>query len=69
VAEAERLDPRALTTSLERAGTPAWLEPGADAIVRRIVPLARQGDVLLVLSNGGFGGIHQKLLASLASPP
>jgi len=28
-----------------------------------------EGDRVVVLSNGGFGGIHEKLLAALASPP
>jgi UDP-N-acetylmuramate: L-alanyl-gamma-D-glutamyl-meso-diaminopimelate ligase len=34
-------------------------------LVRRIVAAARPGDHLLVMSNGGFGGIHQKLLDAL----
>lgn len=37
-----------------------------DAIVRTVVSSARPGDQLLVMSNGGFGGIHQKLLEALA---
>jgi UDP-N-acetylmuramate: L-alanyl-gamma-D-glutamyl-meso-diaminopimelate ligase len=35
-------------------------------LVRRIVAAARRGDHILVMSNGGFGGIHQKLLDALA---
>jgi len=35
-------------------------------LVRRIVSVAQPGDHVLVMSNGGFGGIHQKLLDALA---
>ena len=65
VAEAERLDPCRLVQDVCDGGVEAWLESGADAIVARVVPLAQPGDVLLVVSNGGFGGIHQKLLTAL----
>ena len=37
-----------------------------DALVAAIVAEARDGDRILVMSNGGFGGIHGKLLAALA---
>ena len=40
-----------------------------DAMVRAIVHDARDGDHVLVMSNGGFGGIHGKLLAALAAGP
>ena len=43
----------------------AIIEGSVDALVQRIVALARPGDHLLVMSNGGFGGIHDKLLAEL----
>jgi len=36
-----------------------------DAIVSRLVAEARDGDVIAVLSNGGFGGIHERLLEVL----
>jgi UDP-N-acetylmuramate: L-alanyl-gamma-D-glutamyl-meso-diaminopimelate ligase len=35
--------------------------------VARIAAAARPGDQVLVMSNGGFGGIHEKLLAALAA--
>src|SRR4051812_10512135 len=38
----------------------------ADAIVADLAPRLRQRDVVLIMSNGGFGGIHQKLLDALA---
>ena len=37
-----------------------------DKLVAAIVKEAKNGDQILVMSNGGFGGIHQKLLTSLA---
>ncbi len=37
----------------------------ADAIVTHLVPELRDGDVVMIMSNGGFGGIHQKLLEKL----
>jgi UDP-N-acetylmuramate: L-alanyl-gamma-D-glutamyl-meso-diaminopimelate ligase len=39
-----------------------------DALVADAVGAAQPGDCLLVMSNGGFGGIHGKLLAALAAP-
>ncbi len=39
--------------------------PDADAIVKDMAPRLTKGDVVLIMSNGGFGGIHQKLLDAL----
>ena len=36
-----------------------------DAIVARILALAQPADQVLIMSNGGFGGLHQKLLQAL----
>jgi UDP-N-acetylmuramate: L-alanyl-gamma-D-glutamyl-meso-diaminopimelate ligase len=36
-------------------------------MVRQVVAVARPGDHILCMSNGGFGGVHQKLLAALQS--
>ncbi len=41
------------------------VEDDLDALVAAIVAEAREGDRILVMSNGGFGGIHGKLLAAL----
>jgi UDP-N-acetylmuramate: L-alanyl-gamma-D-glutamyl-meso-diaminopimelate ligase len=38
-----------------------------DQLVKTIAGAAREGDQILVMSNGGFGGIHEKLLAALAA--
>ena len=46
-------------------GPCARCEANLDALVAAIAAEARDGDQVLVMSNGGFGGIHQKLLAAL----
>jgi UDP-N-acetylmuramate: L-alanyl-gamma-D-glutamyl-meso-diaminopimelate ligase len=38
---------------------------GPDAIVAALAKESKAGDVVLAMSNGGFGGIHQKLLDAL----
>ena len=63
---AERLDPQHVVNGLQRRGIPARLCQDADAIVREIAPLLRKGDVVALLSNGGFGGIYDKLPAALS---
>jgi UDP-N-acetylmuramate: L-alanyl-gamma-D-glutamyl-meso-diaminopimelate ligase len=39
-----------------------------DALVAAIVAESRSGDSILVMSNGGFGGIHDRLLRALGAP-
>jgi UDP-N-acetylmuramate: L-alanyl-gamma-D-glutamyl-meso-diaminopimelate ligase len=63
----ERLDPARLVADLARRGRPARFLPGVDAIVRYLVAETRREDVVAVLSNGGFDGIHGKLLAALVA--
>lgn len=65
IAEGERLDVERIVADLCAAGREAWLEAGADAIVSRLAPLAQSGDTIVVFSNGGFEGIHGKLLERL----
>jgi UDP-N-acetylmuramate: L-alanyl-gamma-D-glutamyl-meso-diaminopimelate ligase len=48
-------------------GAKAVTEADLATLVEHIAALARPGDHVLVMSNGGFGGIHDKLLARLAS--
>ena len=62
---ADRLHPEAVVAALTDAGRMAFYEPGAVAIVERILPLLRPNDVVTIFSNGGFDGIHGKLLARL----
>ena len=65
IPEGERLDPAAVVADLNAAGKPARLLSNADAIVATIAPELRSGDVVAILSNGGFGGIYEKLPAKL----
>jgi UDP-N-acetylmuramate: L-alanyl-gamma-D-glutamyl-meso-diaminopimelate ligase len=62
----DRLDPWKVVESIQRKGKPAFYEPKTNEIVERLKPLAQPGDVIVLFSNGGFGGIHDKLLAALA---
>jgi UDP-N-acetylmuramate: L-alanyl-gamma-D-glutamyl-meso-diaminopimelate ligase len=61
----QRLDPARVMEDLHKLDKPAFYEPDADAIVERLKTEARDGDVIIVFSNGGFDGIHEKLLAAL----
>ena len=61
----ERLDPERVVADIASTGKPAFYEPTAADIVNRLKPLAQTGDVVVVFSNGGFDGIHQKLLDDL----
>jgi UDP-N-acetylmuramate: L-alanyl-gamma-D-glutamyl-meso-diaminopimelate ligase len=65
IREEERLHPDEVIEALNAAGTPAELYPDANAIVREIVPQLAAGDVVAILSNGGFDGIYEKLPAAL----
>ncbi len=60
------LDTERLIQDVARQNKPAFALPGADAIIEHLVPQLRAGDVLAIMSNGGFGGIHEKLLAALS---
>lgn len=65
----ERFSSEELVADLRSAGVSAQVFEGADAIVRDLGARAKAGDVVLVMSNGGFDGIYQKLLATLANRP
>ena len=67
IAESERLDPAKVVADLSASGKPARLLGNADAIVDAIAPQLRAGDVVAILSNGGFGGIYEKLPRKLKS--
>ena len=59
------LDTSQLIDDISRNGKIACSLPGADEIVLHLLPQLEAGDVVAVMSNGGFGGIHEKLLAGL----
>ena len=61
------LDTDRLMRDISGQGKPALRLDGADEIVRHLAPELRAGDVVAIMSNGGFGGIHDKLLGALKS--
>src|SRR6185436_12443180 len=61
----DRLDPERVIDDIAATGRPAFYEPGVDEIIARLRPLVKEGDVVVILSNGGFGGIHERLLKEL----
>ena len=65
IPESERLDGEKVIASLIGGGTPARLLASVDTIVHTIAPELRNGDVVAILSNGGFGSIYEKLPARL----
>jgi UDP-N-acetylmuramate: L-alanyl-gamma-D-glutamyl-meso-diaminopimelate ligase len=65
IAADDQLSIAGLLADLRREGKVAETLPDADAIVAEIVPALRSDDVVVVMSNGGFDGIHGKLLAAL----
>ncbi len=64
--EAERLSVADLVRDLGAAGVDARELPSVESIVDAVAGEAAAGDDVLVMSNGGFGGIHHKLLEALA---
>jgi UDP-N-acetylmuramate: L-alanyl-gamma-D-glutamyl-meso-diaminopimelate ligase len=65
----ERLDPGRLMREIQQAGVPAAYLEDAPAIVEHVAGHARHGDVVCVFSNGGFDGIHERLLGRLGPCP
>ena len=63
--EDDRLDPGALMEALQANGTESAYLPDAKSIAAHVTAAAKPGDIICVLSNGGFGGLHEKLLAGL----
>ena len=65
IPDAERLHPEDVIEALHAEGAHAELHPGGDAIVEAIAPRLESSDVIVLLSNGGFDGIYEKLPAAL----
>jgi UDP-N-acetylmuramate: L-alanyl-gamma-D-glutamyl-meso-diaminopimelate ligase len=61
VPEPERLEPNAIVEGLRKKGKKARQLKDADAIVAEIAPELKPADVVVILSNGGFGAIYEKL--------
>jgi UDP-N-acetylmuramate: L-alanyl-gamma-D-glutamyl-meso-diaminopimelate ligase len=62
---AERLDPDAIATDVSEGGTPCRTIDGVEAIRDYLVASARPGDVMVIMSNGAFGGLPRLLTAAL----
>jgi UDP-N-acetylmuramate: L-alanyl-gamma-D-glutamyl-meso-diaminopimelate ligase len=65
--EGRRLSPERMVADLQARGKDAGYVPRVPDIVERVARDARRGDVVLVMSNGAFGGIHERLLAALSA--
>jgi len=57
------------TEALAPLGLAAQVHPQLDRLIQAVCAQARPGDHIVCMSNGGFGGIHAKLLTALQSPP
>jgi UDP-N-acetylmuramate: L-alanyl-gamma-D-glutamyl-meso-diaminopimelate ligase len=67
IAEDERMRVNAVVEGAKSLGKPARELADADAIVGSIAHELREGDVVAILSNGGFGGIYDKLPKAIAA--
>ena len=66
IPEGERLDPERLVADLARTGVAARHLADPESIVTYLAGSTRPGDVIVVMSNGGFEGLHERLLERLA---
>ncbi|PSQ81334.1 MAG: UDP-N-acetylmuramate:L-alanyl-gamma-D-glutamyl-meso-diaminopimelate ligase, partial [Bacteroidetes bacterium QS_8_68_15] len=64
--DADLMDTGAVVRTISERGVPAHLHNGADALIGPLSEELRPGDVALVMSNGGFGNLHERLLERLA---
>lgn len=67
IPEAERLDLAVVAAQIQKQGRRALIIPTVECIVQLVAPEMRSGDVVAILSNGGFGGIYEKLPERLKS--
>jgi UDP-N-acetylmuramate: L-alanyl-gamma-D-glutamyl-meso-diaminopimelate ligase len=65
IPESERLDENRLIEDLRLAGRAAWNMETVENIIRKVCEEIRSGDLIVIMSNGGFGGICEKLPAAL----
>jgi UDP-N-acetylmuramate: L-alanyl-gamma-D-glutamyl-meso-diaminopimelate ligase len=65
--EDERLSAEQLVSDLQTRGQRARYIPDVDLIVNTVLEEHRGGDLVVLMSNGGFGGIHHKLLKALSA--
>jgi UDP-N-acetylmuramate: L-alanyl-gamma-D-glutamyl-meso-diaminopimelate ligase len=62
-----RLDPENVAESIRALGTDARVYPSSDAIAEHLAAEAMPGDLFLIMSNGSFDGLCEKLLKKLAA--
>ncbi len=65
IPEAERLSPETIVAEVERRGTPARTIDGVRAIRDYLIESACSGDVIVIMSNGAFGGLPRLVAESL----
>jgi UDP-N-acetylmuramate: L-alanyl-gamma-D-glutamyl-meso-diaminopimelate ligase len=58
-----------LPSAMAPLGARAGFAASVDVLVKDLAEESRPGDHILVMSNGGFGGLHDKLLAALRARP
>lgn len=68
IPEGERLDVDAIAAAIRARGGDALAAPDLDAALAAVVLRARPGDTVVLMSNGDFGGLHDRVLAALALP-
>ncbi len=61
----DRLNPERVVEDIRASGSEAYYEANTDAILERLTELAKAGDVVVIFSNGGFDGLHSRLLGAL----
>lgn len=61
----DQFSPEQLVDALKAQGKESWAISGADNIVVHLANYVKKDDVIAIMSNGGFGGIHEKMLAML----
>ena len=65
VKDEERLDPKKVVAAIKEKGRDAWFFPTVEEIIDFIAEHQQPGDVVMIMSSGGFDGIHKKLLDRL----
>ncbi|RPJ73658.1 MAG: UDP-N-acetylmuramate:L-alanyl-gamma-D-glutamyl-meso-diaminopimelate ligase, partial [Desulfobacteraceae bacterium] len=65
IPEGERFSSDELAAEITRRGKPTWCFPGTDELLAGLIPRLAAGDVVVIMSNGGFDNIHARLLDSL----
>jgi UDP-N-acetylmuramate: L-alanyl-gamma-D-glutamyl-meso-diaminopimelate ligase len=65
LSEDERLDPEKVMADIRQKGKDAYYLENAEKISEKVASIARQDDIIIVMSNGAFGGIHQLLRGKL----